>query len=332
MAQLDIWWSDTLTAVAGGDRFVIGERVAAAGRDARSWTARRMGGAAQRVAVAWGPLRNVATLAFVLLVATALVAVVVWPPDANQTIAQQMQTWREHLLLLLEVIALFVAEAVLVAIVWWLLHAEAGVVGPFADATGGRLTAVCDLLVGHLDRIAAVHRRQIADIPGERLRTAPVPANPETVDSSLANVGTINVGGQVTISIGQVLISLKRLLPFGRATTITGSVQRYGSKTQIVATIRRRRHTDTVMVEAEAESPEKADEAVPPRIRELAYRIHFELAGDRMKAGTWELLDTFTEARAAYHRYQGSRQPGDCDRALELTRQVYGLDPTYERL
>ena len=312
------------------DRFPFGERVAASGRVAQSWMARRGRGAARRTAVAWRRLRTAATVAFVLFVAAALVVAVVWQPMA-QPLAQRLQTWREDLLLLLQVLALFMAAAVLLSVIWWLLDAEASVVGPFADASG-RLTAVCDLLVGHLDRIAAVQRRPIADIPGERLRTEPIAANPEAVDSSLANVGTINVGGQISISIGQLLISLKRLLPGGRATTISGSVQRYGCKTQIVATVRRRSGTDTVMVEAWAKTPEQADEAVPAMVRELAYRIHFALAGDRMKAGTWEQLQAFTEARAAYIQYLGSGQSGDCERALQLTRQAYGLDCTYVRL
>jgi tetratricopeptide (TPR) repeat protein len=313
------------------DGFAFGERIAATSRDARSWMATRGHGAAQRAVIVWRPLKASAMVAFVFLVAAGLVTAVMWHPVAAP-LAQRLAEWREDLLLLLQVIALLMASAVLIALIWWLLHAEAGVVGPFSDATGGRLPAVCDLLVGHLDRIAAVQRRSIADIPGERLRTERVAANPETVDGSLANVGTVNVGGQMSISIGQLLISLKRLLPGGRATTITGSVQRYGAKTQIVATVRRRSGTDTVMVEATSRSLKQADEAVPGMVRELAYRIHFALAHERMKAGTWELLEAFTEARAAYIQYLGSSLPGDCDRALRLTRQAYALDCTYVRL
>ena len=313
------------------DRFAFGERAAATSRGARNWMARHGGRAAQRAVVAWRPVRASATVAFIVVLAVALVAAVAWQPMATP-LTQRLATWREELLLLLEVLALFLLAAVLIAIIWWLLNAEAGVVGPFADGTGGRLPAVCDLLAGHLDRIAAVQRRGIADIPSERLRTEPVTAHPETVDGSLVNVGTINVGGQVSISIGQLLISLKRLLPGRRATTISGSVQRYGSRTQIVATVRRRSGTDTVMVEAGARSLKQADEAVPAMVRELAYRIHFALARERMKAGTWELLEAFTEARAAYIQYLESGQASYCEQALTLTRQAHGLDCTYERL
>lgn len=313
------------------DEFGFGERVAATSRDARRWMATRGHGAARRAVIVWRPVRASATVAFVVLAAAALVVAVGWQPVATP-LAQRLAEWREDLLLLLQVLALLLSSAVSLALIWWLLHAEAGVVGPFADATGGHLPAVCDLLAGHLDRIAAVQRWAIADIPGERLRTEPVSANPETVDGSLANVGTVNVGGQMSISIGQLLISLKRLLPGGRATTITGSVQRYGAKTQMVATVRRRSHTDTVMVEATSRSVEQADESVPAMVRELAYRIHFTLAHERMKAGTWELLQAFTEARAAYIQHLGSGRPADCDRALALTRRAYGLDCTYVRL
>jgi tetratricopeptide (TPR) repeat protein len=316
-----------------GDLFTFGERVAATSRDTRSRMARRVREVAWPAALALRPLVAVATVAFVLLVASGLVMAVMHMSVPDQTqVKQNMQTWHDDLLLLLQVLLLLLAAGVLVALVCWLVHAEAGVVGPFADATGGRLTAVPDLLVGHLDRIAAVHRAPIADIPAERLRTQPVSANPEPVDSSLANVGTINVGGQVTISIGQLLISLKRLMPGGRGTQITGSVQRYGGRTQIVASVRRSGRTDTIMVEAWSRSPRRPDDVVPTMVRELAFRIHFALANDRMQAGRWELLEAFTEARAAYARYLGSRQPAHCHRALRLTLHAHGLDGTYERL
>jgi len=177
-----------------------------------------------------------------------------------------------------------------------------------------------------------VQRRRIADIPSERLHTAPVQAHSEMVDSSLANIGSVTLGGQASISIGPLLIALKRLLRGGRGTTISGSVQRYGTRIQIVATVRRRHGTDTVMVERGARGQKQADAAVPAMVRELAYRVHFALAEDRMQAGTWELLESFTEARAALIKYLGSGKPEHSQRALELTRRTYEMDCTYPRL
>jgi hypothetical protein len=306
----------------------LDERVAAASRTGRRWIARRRHLAATCVAVVWRVTRVLLVMSAALLPLAAIVASAVWPG-----VEHDLQQVNRSLLQVLQLLALLLALWLLMAIVRWLSRSEPGVVTPFRDATGGGLTAVSDLLVGHLDRIATVQNWDIPDTPGERLHVAPILPNPETVDTSLANVGTVNVGGQATLSIGQALITLKRLWPLGgQGVTISGSVQRYRQKTRIVATIQRRQGTETIMVDGPVTNAAEVDQPVPAMVRELAYRIHFALAHKRMQAGTWEQLDRFTEARAAYIRYLGSRQLADCRRALELTERAYKVDCTYVRL
>jgi tetratricopeptide (TPR) repeat protein len=313
-------------AAADGPRWhSIGERLAARARDRWAWISRPAGGRSH----GWH-LRRWCIAASVVLLVLAAAAVVLTRRPVELPSAQDLDRWRDFLVALVEVVVLLMALGLLLTVLWWLSRPEPAVICPFANATTSPgLTAVSDLLAGHLDRIAKVQNTPIADIPGERLRTDPIQPMPETVDSSLANVGSINVG-QATISIGQLLIALKRMLRVGSAgTAISGSVQRYGKRVQIVAIVRRSHQSDAVMVSGETAGD---DEPILELVPDLAYRIHFALAGPRMAAGTWELLKCFTEARAAYQRYIGGGRSEDRGRAVELTRQAYAMDCTYPRL
>lgn len=311
----------------------ISERMAARSRDLLGSVIRHADSIASRAAGVWRLIRFAATtivvlvlLVLALLVMRQLAGMLV----AGMPAAHDLQALRDYLIVLVEIVVAFIVLALLVAIVVWLCRSEPAVVSPFTNATpSDKLTAVSDLLVGHLDRIANVQRVCIMDIPGERLRTDPIRPHPETVDASLANVGSVNMG-QATISIGQMLITLKRLWPIGgRGTTISGSVQRYGKTVQLVATIQRHKSTDTTMVSRDLADD---DGVIVTMVPELAYRIHHMLAGRRMEAGTWELLQCFTEARAAYLRYIHGGQAEDLRQAVSLTWQAHSMDCMYGRL
>ncbi len=307
----------------------IGERMAARARDGFDRVTREAAGIGSRGAGVWRWIRFAAT-ALLVLVLLGLVADLVRWQVGGIPAAHDLQTLRDYMLLLVELVVTFMVLGLLVAIVAWLFGGEPAVVSPFTNATpNDRMTAISDLLVGHLDRIAKVQRVCIVDIPGERLRTNPIRPKPETVDTSLANIGSINLG-QATISIGQILITLKRLLPIrSRGTTISGSVQRYGRTVQLVATIQRRQGMDTIMVSGDSA---RDDGVIVTLVPELAYRIHHVLAGRRMEAGSWELLRCFTEARAAYIRYLQGSQPADLEQAVELTWRAHAMDCAYGRL
>jgi len=311
----------------------ISERMAARSRDRFDAVIRRAGSIASRAAGVWHVIRFAASTIVVLIL--LVLALLVMRQLAGMLVtgmptAHDLQALRDYLVVLVEIVVAFIVLALLVAILAWLCRGEPAVVSPFISATArDKLTAVSDLLVGHLNRIANVQRVCIMDIPGERLRTDPIRPHPETVDASLANVGSVNMG-QATISIGQILITLKRLWPIGgRGTTISGSLQRYGKTVQLVATIQRHKSTNTTMVSRDLADD---DSVIVAMVAELAYRIHHMLAGRRMEAGTWEILQCFTEARAAYLRYIHGGQAADLRQAVSLTWQAHSMDCMYGRL
>jgi tetratricopeptide (TPR) repeat protein len=319
----------TVVTAGRGFHTTSGERLAAAVRGRSAGVARRMAGAASALGAVWRAAW-MSVVAVLVLVAPTLAGVALWRHAIAFPTQHELQVLRDYLLLVVEGLVLVLALGLLALVVAWLFHTEPAVITPFTNATTvPSLSAVSDLLVGHLDRISRIQRTTIADIPGERLRSDPVTPRPENVDSSLANVGSVNFG-PASVSVGQLLIALKRLMPLrNRGTAISGSVQQYGRTFQLVATLQRGRLMDTVMATGEgADDPTPIPTAVP----ELAYRIHFALAGARMEAGSWQLLRSFTEGRAAFQRYLEGGRIEDRDAAVQHTYDAYAMDRTYPRL
>jgi hypothetical protein len=316
---------EMVSTVGRGFRTTLGERLAAAMRDRSGGMGRRVAGAASAVRAAWMSL-----VAVLVLVALGVAVVAFWRHAIGFPTQHELQGLRDYLLLVVEGLVLVAALGLLALVVAWLFHSDPAVITPFTNATTvPSLSAVSDLLVGHLDRISRIQSTPIADIPGERLRSDPVTPRPENIDSSLANIGSVNFG-PASVSVGQLLIALKRLMPIrNRGTAISGSVQQYGRTFQLVATVQRGGLMDTVMATGEgADDPTPIPTAVP----ELAYRIHFALAGGRMEAGSWQLLRAFTEGRAAFQRYLEGGRVEDRDAAVQHTWDAYAMDCTYRRL
>jgi tetratricopeptide (TPR) repeat protein len=319
----------TVRTSGAGNSGSAGERFAARLRDRSAGAERLSAAAGSAFASAWRTMWTSLAAVVVLLVLVGI-GVLLWRRVVGIPAEHDLQVLRDYLLLLVEGVVLVGALGLLVIVVGWLFHTEQAIITPFANATSvTTLTAVSDLLVGHLDRISHVQATPIADIPGERLRSDPVTPHAENIDGSLANVGSVNLG-PASISIGQLLIALKRLMPIrNRGTTISGSVQQYGKTFQLVATVQRGRLMDTVMA-----TSDQGDDSSPVTgaVPELAYRIHFALAGRRMEAGSWELLREFTEGRAAFQRYLDGGVVEDREEAVRHTWDAYGMDPTYRRV
>jgi len=318
-----------VSTVGKGFRTTLGERLAAAVRDRSGRMTRRVAAAASAVGAAWRAAWT-SLVAVLVLAALGLAVVAFWRHAIGLPTQHDLQVLRDYLLLVVEGLVLVAALGLLALLVAWLFHTEPAVITPFANATTvPSLSAVSDLLVGHLDRISRIQSTPIADIPGERLRSDPVTPRPENVDSSLTNIGSVNFG-PASVSVGQLLIALKRLMPIrNRSTAISGSVQQYGRTFQLVATVQRGRLLDTVMATGDgADDPTPVLTAVP----ELAYRIHFAIAGRKMEAGSWQLLRAFTEGRAAFQRYLEGGRVEDRDAAVQHTWDAYAMDGTYRRL
>jgi tetratricopeptide (TPR) repeat protein len=319
----------SVNTVDRGFGSTVGERLAAAMRDRSGGMAGGVAAAASALSAAWRAAWT-SLVALLVLVALGLAVVAFWRHTIGFPTQHELQVLRDYLLLVVQGLVLVAVLGLLALVLVWLFHTEAAVIAPFVNATTvPSLSAVSDLLVGHLDRISRIQSTPIADIPGERLRSDPVTPRPEIVDSSLANLGSVNFG-PASVSIGQLLIALKRLMPIrNRGTAISGSVQQYGTMFQLVATVQRGRLMDTVMASGEgADDPTPIPTAVP----ELAYRIHFAIAGRRMEAGSWQLLRAFTEARAALQRYLEGGCVEDRNAAVQHTWDAYGMDCTYPRL
>jgi tetratricopeptide (TPR) repeat protein len=141
---------------------------------------------------------------------------------------------------LIQIIALLLLACLVFVLVYWLSRSEDTTVLPFQNATGdvkydGR--AISDSLIAELQRIQQISVTKIKGMEFE-IETVKLPAlepNNETVSASLADVATIGIG-DTTVSVGKLLMTLKRMWPNEHAgSLITGSIQKYGSVYRLVA-------------------------------------------------------------------------------------------------
>ena len=241
----------------------------------------------------------------------------------------------------------YFAIILLLFLIWilvaWISEDEGLVILPFNNA-GTDLKydgkAISDLLVAELIRIYRIHEptkekiwsRKINQsgttilasdptnyskgaIPEEMLfvRNQNLAENlagisTESLANSVANVGTIGVGG-TPLSIGLILVTLKRLCPLGNpGSMITGSIQRYGSVICLSAHIE---HLGRKPSKGKAWkiSREIVDECeIPALIKDLAFLIVHDLSLERnrtrdISARTWMGFKHFTEAIDSYNQY-----------------------------
>jgi tetratricopeptide (TPR) repeat protein len=187
--------------------------------------------------------------------------------------------------------------------------------------------AIADLLIANLDRINRIHHLPQAlpqtGIWGEHLRTEEVQLPEESVTSSLTNVGSIGITGS-TISIGQLLITLKRLWPIGNpGITISGSLQKFGSEKRLVA------HMGSH--ETRSWSISRSDGVEDPiggMITDLSFKIMKDLS-PKCSARTWEGLKYYTEALHSYWRYTTTGNINDLEYARHNCIEAANAEKTY---
>jgi len=109
------------------------------------------------------------------------------------------------------------------------------IVGNFENSYNGQ--AISELLIAEIEEIRRVLNRAHNNDP-ERISASTIDQFPPVITPSaqlqtFANLGTISIG-PFNVSIGQILIMLKRLNRQPEQ-VITGSIQKYGSKIHIIA-------------------------------------------------------------------------------------------------
>lgn len=249
-----------------------------------------------------GLVRSRRTRNLLLFVAGAAVLfdLVVASIRVEASLQQNLELIRDTFAASAQVAGILVLGIALVLLVLWLSGSEDGMhIMPFEDATGPekRFTAIADALAAEISRIRDRHQ---GSLPGAAFETSlsKLPAWRTRGEdlSAVANVATVGLG-DAKVSVGSVLLALKRAWPVGaNATVIGGSLQRYGSTVRLVARIE-----GTELAAVAAQGAVQRDEDLLPLIRELAFRIVMRIA--HTEATDWRAFMHYSDAHEAYAEY-----------------------------
>ena len=221
------------------------------------------------------------------------------------------------------ILAFIIAIILLFLIVIWIFKDTSLIILPFevADKEGSyNGKSVSMLLEAEIQTIAEIHdfqypvvlpkfkseTKSVLSSGFTPIPTAIVQISPPTsgLNSSLLNLGTIGLG-TTAISIGQLLITLKRSCPYRASTCIiSGSLQNYGSRACLVVTIESERKSRKIESSNDVEIGEFKGMSIPGLIRNLSYKIVFELSRDNFpESMTWLEFKYITEALNNYYLY-----------------------------
>jgi tetratricopeptide (TPR) repeat protein len=211
----------------------------------------------------------------------------------------------------------------------WMSSRSGTTILAFENATGqekydGR--GIADSLVAELHRIRQIHASTYEGVQSETLMIRLMPPTAESLGRDLSEVGTVGFG-ETKVSIGKLLMSLKRLWPFGDpGSVITGSVQKYGPMVRIVA--RMEYHEITAW---EVSRKLEHDDELPELIRDLAYQVVRDVSPN-VAAKTSAGLKHFSEALENYRSFKQTGVEADLESARIHTLAASKAEQGYKTL
>lgn len=158
--------------------------------------------------------------------------------------------------------------------------------------------AITELLIVELQRIIQINSAKYEGIKNEKLRIPPTILTDE--NASLPNIGTIGVGS-ASISIGELILTIKHLFPgSNHRQVITGCLENCGSKIRLVACVIgdktyawevQAQNEDEVQSDSNDDFDKmtggnKQDVLVSDLVRELSFKIVYDISQSSMKADT----------------------------------------------
>lgn len=187
--------------------------------------------------------------------------------------------------------------------------------------------ALSDQLTHELIRIKEIHRIGIGEsdhfgMYGSGLESMRDYTNSTikplsvTLQYSLSHVGMLGQS-PISFSIGDIFLSLKRLLPLAEPpTTLSSSLQVYDTKVVLAACLANDSPIRTWLVISKGDS--SLDE-IPRLVQDLAYQIAHDLSlRESGSTGTWQAFANITQGLEAYQTYQSTRNLS----YLKQTRQM----------
>ena len=134
--------------------------------------------------------------------------------------------------------------------------------------------------------------------------------------------------GSIFLSLGDILCSLKSILPLTKPTAIlSGSLQSYGTKVVLVASLTRPKSLITWKISTNSNC---SQEKIPQLIQELAYQIAYNISTRKPgSTSTWQAFAYITQGRGAYQAYQFSGNLSELERAKDMALKAQEWEKNY---
>jgi tetratricopeptide (TPR) repeat protein len=214
----------------------------------------------------------------------------------------------------------------------WMFIKEDIVILPFDVGTDIKTfngKAVSDLLLHELRETQRIHEtHRYLPIVSEKTAEINMSTANESLSYKVSSFGTITFGS-ISLSLGQLLIFIKRLFPFVDAgRVISGSLQEYGSSYAIVACMEYRpkeketKEIRTWFVDS------KDDKQILVLIKDLAFKIVKDLYPEA-NAKTWKGLKHFTDALDAFDQYASGSNMNELEKSKEHCFNALNEEPDY---
>jgi tetratricopeptide (TPR) repeat protein len=165
----------------------------------------------------------------------------------------------------------------------------------------------------------------------------PIRFERESIEFNLSEMGTLEIGS-IRLPLGNILLSLKRLIPGNRINnTICGGIYKFGSTISLVAHLGGKNtgegKTFAWEVRRTSRRGEELEGHIPNLVRDLSFQIAYDLSKEKKTkpltnaeiagfrgAQTWISFKYLTEGLEAYHDYANTKNIINLERA-----RGYGL-------
>ena len=231
-----------------------------------------------------------------------------------------------------KIVAIFILLCLL-SLVWWIWFEEGGIIIlPFQtpqnqDYNGQSLS---ELLTHDLSRLKEIHQTEIqfgTRIIENYTISEFTPAE-VTLDYSLSQIGMLGQGS-ISLSVGDILLSLKRLLPHAKPTTIlAASLQNYGTKIVIVASLA---SSNGIYQTWQISSNKNcSQEEIPQLVQDLAYQVAYSTSPrEANSTHTWKAFAAITQGLEAYQTYRVTKNMSYLEKAFLMALEAHESEPEY---
>jgi len=249
---------------------------------------------------------------------------------------------RDIMISLIIIVGTIIIIFFLIQFLRWLSKNEDGImILPFEVAAGEEKysgKAVSHLLTAELLRIRRIHKIEYKGISlmSENVTVPHLAPVSEDLTYTVSQMGPVGLG-TTSIHLGPLIVILKRLWPRGDSgQVISGSLQKYGSMTSLLACLE---HQKIRVWEASKieDGDQVGDEIIPALISDLAFKMVHDLslegnAAKKITAKTWQGFKHLTEALDAYHQYNLTDDMDYLERARMECLKAANSETGYEIL